>query len=170
MPAPLWKDSGPSQKVRRAMRTKTRKSHLDASKRVVKARDKGCRFPLCGCRRLRLRLEVSHRAHQGAGGNPAEDRNDAANLLLVCAERHKDNPISLDRHTLQWEPLTADGAKGPIVWFLDIAMYAYLTGQATQRPVGPTWFEVAAERQAGTVGPLSPRQTAVLQQLALMEI
>lgn len=167
----FWKAATPSGKVRRALKTQARTSRLTDHKAEVRGRDKGCRVPQCGCRRFRLRLEVAHHAHQGAGGNPAEDRNDPRNLMLVCAERHKDNPIAIDKHSLKWEPIDpAKGANGPVRWYIDIALYDYLMGQAPQRPTVTHWIELASEVTVGQRGPMSPRQEAIARQLALMEM
>ena len=169
----FWKEATPSGKVRRALKTQARKANLTESKDEVRFRDRGCRVPMCGCRRFRLRLEVSHnpKAHQGMGGNPAEDRNDARNLMLVCAERHKDNPISLDRGALKWEPIYPErGANGPVRWYVDAALFVYLTEQATERPSSPVWFELAYEAALGQLGPMSPQQVTVARALARMEL
>ena len=166
----MWKEVGPSQKVRRALRAKARAGDRDDAKAEVRKRDKGCRVPFCGCRRLRLRLEVSHKKHQGAGGNPAGDRNDPRNLMLVCAERHKDNPISIDRGSLKWEPYYVEkGANSAVTWLIDYALFSYLIGESKQRPTTPEWMELATERAPGSWFPLSVGQDFIVRKLATME-
>lgn len=151
----FFKDAMPSAKVQRAMRKAARDNHEDAEKAKVRRRDKGCRFPYCGCRKLRLRLEVSHSEHKGAGGNPKGDRSEASKMVQVCAERHKDNPISIDKGSLRWVPMVAKlGANGPIAWQIDIALVNYYRGLRHDRPVEPRWMTLAEETAPG--GPLHP--------------
>jgi hypothetical protein len=39
-------------------------------------------------------------------------------MMLLCAPRHKEFKVSIDQGTLRWEPLTDDGASGPVQWIL----------------------------------------------------
>ncbi|MHB1260309.1 MAG: hypothetical protein ACYC2H_01195 [Thermoplasmatota archaeon] len=139
--------------MQRKVRKMERDDHEGAEKAKVRRRDKGCRFPYCGCRKLRLRLEVSHAEHKGAGGNPKGDRSMASKMVQVCAERHKDNPISIDKGSLRWVPMIAGkGANGPISWQVDLALVNYLRGLRPDRPVAPRWLTLAEETAQG--GPL----------------
>jgi hypothetical protein len=85
----------------------------DAEKQKVRRRDGYCRFPLCGCGKMRLRTEVSHSEHKGMGGNPAGDRSKADLMVLVCHRRHKDGRVAIDKGTLRWRALTARGRQRP---------------------------------------------------------
>lgn len=126
-----------SRKVARGLKRLKRKATEDATMKVVRGRDKYCRFPLCGCKRFGLRLEVSHQKHRGMGGNPAGDRTDTRTMVLVCSARHRENKYSLDRGTIRWRGITAAGADGPIVWEVE----------APQRgPYTSGWKVVAIEK------------------------
>jgi hypothetical protein len=132
-----------------------RKAQEDKEMAVVRRRDKRCRFPLCGCGKLKLTLQVSHKEHRGMGGNPAGDRTDRRTMVLVCIARHRGNSISLDRGTLKWEPVNADlGANGPIEWY-------------EASPDG--WDLLAAERTPGVLREPPYVLRERLLQLAQME-
>jgi hypothetical protein len=100
-----------------------RLAHEQREKAKVRKRDKGCRFPLCGCRRLGLRLEVAHGVlddpksqHKGMGGNPKGDRSDAKLMVLLCDHRHQFSVWSAHAGTLRAVARTADGFDGPVTW------------------------------------------------------
>jgi len=121
-----------------------RQSHERYAKARVRKRDRFCRFPLCGCRRLGLALkaspEVSHNRHKGAGGNPTGDRSLASGLILLCRHRHQDGAVSRHAGTLRAVALTAEGMNGPIAWVVDAsAVYPEL------KPFEIGWFEIARE-------------------------
>jgi hypothetical protein len=109
------KPPGPTAKAR-AKRARASKANENANKQLVRARDVRCRFPLCRCRLRGDPLHVSHQRHKGMGGNPAGDRSLPAGMMLLCAWRHREAPVSIDRGTLRWRPLTLDGAGGPVAW------------------------------------------------------
>src|SRR5216110_2341889 len=125
-------------RIVRARAAAKRKGKEDGEKRKVRGRDRYCRMPLCGCRKFRLALHVSHSRHKGMGGNPAGDRSLAALMLLVCSARHKENRIAIDRGTLRWRALTRAGANGPVAWDVDRdAMRVIADGRADD------WIELA---------------------------
>jgi len=141
----FFKDAQPSMKVQRALRKRTRDDSEDAAKARVRRRDKGCRFPYCGCRQLGLALEVSHNEHKGMGGNPSGVRSNTALLMQLCRERHKANPFSVHNGTIAWEPLTSFGANGPVRWLVDVRLLQHYA-HGTVRPVRAVLVEVAREQ------------------------
>ena len=146
-----------SQKIARRTKYLSRRREEEAQKALVRKRDKVCRFPLCGCRRFNLALHVAHHPahHKGMGGHPRGDRNATALLVLVCAARHREHAVSLDRQTVKWEPLSEAGANGPIEW--------YVRGDA----VGECWEGWVLLHREGE--DWTAQQRAWAQQLATME-
>jgi hypothetical protein len=173
MGKPFFKEPRVSQKIRNTLRRRVRTAAEDKEKARVRQRDKRCRVPLCGCGRFGLGLkaggEVSHRRHKGMGGNPTGDRSVAALMIYICAARHKEHIISLDKKTLRWEPLTKAGAAGAIRWLLDAELWRELTGQRLTPTVGG-WFELAREAMLGQPEPLTPLQRDVLTELGNLEV
>lgn len=118
----FFKETRPSAKVQRALRRIDRDREEDRAKAEVRRRDKGCRFPGCGCRRLRLSLEVSHNEHKGMGGNPSGDRSTPELMMQLCRERHQTNPVSVHSGRIWWVPLNKKlGANGCVRWMVDAA-------------------------------------------------
>lgn len=151
--------TGSNSKVERRKVKAERKYKEDAEMRHVRRRDRWCRFPLCGCSRYKLPLDVSHKNHRGMGGNPAGDRTDRATMVLVCRQRHRVGRVALDRGTLRWEALTELGAEGPIAWFVDAA--------AVRHP-GDGEIEVGREVRVQQIAELTPTQRALLIELSEM--
>lgn len=160
---PNFKPERVSKKVRRFIQRSDRKKEEDKQKAEVRKRDKYCRFPLCGCKRFQLQMHVSHKEHKGMGGNPAGDRSVPELMVYVCAARHRENPVAIDRGTVRWEPLTEEGANGPIAWYVK-ARPGLVTGPALE------WFLVAVETALHVYEPLSPAQKSVLSRLAEMTL
>lgn len=126
------------------------------NKEKVRKRDKGCRFPLCGCKKFRRHTEVSHAEHKGMGGDPTGDRSQPDLMVLVCPFRHRENRVSIDRGTLRWRALKpTQGAEGPIVW---------------EEQYDGRWIELAKERAVQSLEPLLAHQRARLRRLADMDI
>lgn len=135
----------------------------NAQKREAKRRDlHRCRFPLCGCRALGLRIEASHNKHKAMGGNPAGDRSLAAGLVTLCLHRHQHGRISVHKGTLRPRFLTDDEFNGPIAWEIDLS-------ELGAKAMGPLWQEIARERaiQSWTY---TDSQRETLQLLADMEL
>lgn len=153
----------PSRTARKKAERETklaRRAHEDKEKAKVRKRDRyACRFPLCGCRQLGLRLEVSHDEHKGMGGNPSGDRSTADKMILFCTHRHQHGNISRHHGTLRLVYLTKDGTNGPVAFELH--------GDAFGR--SGTWFEVARETRPGHLAPLEAWQQSILEHLADME-
>lgn len=165
-PAPMWKESAVVARGKRHAEKAKRKTALRDKKDEVRVRDgRRCRFPLCGCGRLKMRLEVSHARHEGRGGNPAGDRSDPHTMVQVCAGRHKESRLSIDQHTIRWEGLTDRGSDGPIRWLIDMReLMNFLSVQRDK--VRPQWFELARETGIGTWEPFTAMQREVLDDLA----
>jgi hypothetical protein len=166
----FWKGAS-SPKVERFKKRLTRDTKEDAEKTKVRKRDKRCRFPICGCGKMKLTLgpaanrEVSHSRHKGMGGDPSGERSKAALMVLLCLGRHRQLTFSIDRGTARWRPLTTAGANGPIAWEID--MYVYLK---IFKPRGARWVEVARESAPGVLEPLTPDHAKILTQLAEMTL
>jgi hypothetical protein len=152
-----------SRQVERRTKARKAKAIEDQHKAEVRRRDKRCRFPLCGCRKLALSLEVSHRRHKGMGGNPGGDRSLPDGLIYLCRARHQELKIAIDRGTLEWRPLTTDGANGPVSWHVDAEALHLSPALAVDG-----WIEVAREIRNGVCEPLSPFQRSILLMLAEM--
>ena len=151
-----FKEVRPSGRVQRALR------------RIE--RDRGCRFPLCGCRRLRLALEVSHNEHKGSGGNPDGSRSTAPLMMQMCRERHRTNPFSVHNRAIAWEPVSKrDGADGPVKWLVDRRLLRYYL-EGGQRPAEAKLVEVVREIAVGILGPMKDEDRALLEQLAEMRL
>lgn len=151
----------PSRTARRIQATKDQRAierREDAEKAKVRRRDRACRFPLCGCRKLGLalkaRLEVSHHNHKGMGGNRLGDRSVCELMVLLCGHRHQDGAISRHKGTLRAHFLTRHLYDGPVAWAVRI---------------GRTWVEVARESAPGTLEPLTNAQRELVENLAKME-
>lgn len=168
MNGPFWKPSTTDRKKTEKV-TKAELRELERlAKSAVRHRDRVCRFPLCGCKKLGLRLEVAHADHKGMGGNPEGDRSTPDRMILLCTHRHQDGAVSLHKGTLWAKPLTAEGYNGPVRWLIDAAtlfpgLYRYVTKAAR-------WAELGDESAPGVfdVAVLSAAQVRVLEQLATM--
>ena len=130
---------------------------LSKAKAAVRRRDKVCRFPRCGCRRLGLRLEVAHDVHQGMGGNPLTDRNHTPNMVLLCTHRHQFGPVSFHKGTLRVMFLSRDGFDGPVKWMLN-------------RGPESVFRELARERRPGVLEPPTDWQNRMLDVLSELEL
>lgn len=161
---PQFKEPGAPSKVLRAQKRIALKAAEDKNKAVVRKRDKTCRFPLCGCRKFQLPLEVSHSQHKGAGGNPAGDRSLPELMIYLCRARHRQNSISIDRGTLRWVALTSAGADGRIHWLIDW----HAASPSEARATDPKWVTLAFEIAPGIHGPFNPWQREMLHELADM--
>lgn len=157
-----WKPSRTARKkAQRETRLKIKKHETD-EKAAVRRRDKVCRFPLCGCRKLGLKNEVAHLRHKGMGGNATGDRSMAEGMIYLCEHRHQHGAISLHKGTLRVVPLTDAGTRGPVAFDVDL-------GETDNQA---EWFRVAQEgprENAVKVSLLEPRQWEVLTWLAQMD-
>lgn len=163
-PGPHFK-STVSPKVVRGVKRKAAGAAEDAHKRTVRRRDRFCRFPLCGCKTFKLRLDVSHGQHKGMGGNPKGDRSQPEGLILLCAARHRENSISVDRGTLRIRPLDrVYGLSGPCAFLVDVNKLRDDYGAHPQK-----WVEVARETTRHVLEPFKPAQRDLLERLAGMQ-
>jgi len=140
-----------------------RSTYEARNKADVRRRDRVCRFPICGCRALRLRLEAAHLEHKGAGGDPAMQRSDSSGMILFCTHRHQHGRISLHAGTLRVRALTEQGTKGPVAFDVDESMLDIHHPDPIAR-----WTEVARERKPGELDAAYTR-TWLLQRLATMD-
>jgi hypothetical protein len=161
---PMWKTSRTASRRARLKRRAKLVNNEKENKKTSKKRDGyRCRFPLCGCRKLGLRLDSSHWQHKGPGGDPKGQRSEPDNLVTLCSHRHKDGPVSIDKHTLRPVFLTSRGYDGPIAWEINLAAY---TGQYT---AADSWYRIATERAVQQWEAFGPVQLERLQILAEME-
>jgi hypothetical protein len=165
----MWKPTAAARKKKKLERRATTDTHERNEKAKVCRRDRGCRFPRCGCRKLKLPLkvqpEVSHDKHKGAGGNMAGDRSTSRTMVQLCRHRHQHGTISRHAGTLRAKHLTAAGYDGPVAWEIDMP--------ATTRPRRTqviAWRVVARETAPGILEPLADWQAELLDRLAEMEL
>lgn len=145
-----------TEKRRRAASVK----HERDEKMLTRRRDGyRCRFPICGCRALGLRIEAAHGRHKGMGGDPKGHRSKTDDLIMLCVHRHQTGDISIHKGTLRWRYLTGKKADGPIAWDISVR---YNWQESVQ-----TWMEVAREAGCGLV---ESRNIYVLKELARMEV
>lgn len=138
-------------------------------KTAVRKADKRCRFPLCGCGHFRIVLHVAHLTHKGAGGDPTSQRSLPSRMLVLCASRHRENRISLDKGTLRVQPLTRAGTRGPCAFLVDMDAFVAAFNRIRDRKT-IKWFEVGRERAVGVFDPFTEPQRDVLQTLQAMEV
>lgn len=157
----------PSRAARLLKKHQTRTKRVTSEKKnkaEVRKRDKVCRFPRCGCRKMKLPLESSHHIHKAMGGDSTGERSSPDLMVLLCSHRHRDGNISRHHGTLRPVFLTADAFKGPIAWEVDWANLH--TGTVNE----PDWREVARERSVGVWDPFTEWQIEVLDELAGMAL
>jgi hypothetical protein len=169
-------------KAVRAAKTTKRASRERKQKDVVRERDGYCRFPLCGCRKLKLSLESAHLKHKGMGGNPKENLSEPEKLITLCVARHRRLPISMHSGTLRVKPLTDAGTAGPCAFSIDIIK---LWGRridpsgkargldkmlADHPAAGPRWVEVGRETARHSFEPFTVEQATLLKRLAAMTL
>lgn len=162
----VGKTSLPKSKDRPTRARRTKAVEMSA-KQQVRTLDRYCRFPKCGCRRTGHALAVAHMQHKGAGGNPRGDRSTLAGLILLCAPRHRENPVSLDKGTLKITPLTELGTRGPCAWYVEVKALK-LKVPAPMPGLQVLWFCVGIETAPHMFEPFTPDQAYVLGHLAAM--
>lgn len=158
---PNWKPSRTARKIKERQTKLDRKATERKIMNEVRKRDRVCRFPMCGCKKLGLNLEVAHLRHRGMGGNPLGDRTNTAEMILLCSHRHQFGGVSLHRGTLRIVPLTEDGCDGPVRFEVD----GDASGFHPSAPGGEsTWVVLGAEAMVST-----PMQLRRMSLLAKME-
>lgn len=170
MNGPNWKPDHVMSKVRRHIKRRETKSAEDRIMAAVRREDRYCRFPLCGCGKLKLTLDVAHAGEQGhrkMGGNRSLSATQPQNLILICRPRHRAHKFALDKHTLRVEPLTERGLRGPVRWWIDRAS---LNTEVTWY-LNPAEGEelLATETAPHSFEPFTEAQAAILRYLATME-
>lgn len=170
---PHWKQGRTAMKIAKKKLRGRIKAHEDGEKAKVRKRDKVCRFPRCGCRRLGLPLEVSHNAtHKGMGGNPHGDRSLAHLLVLLCRHRHQHGRVSRHAGTMRAVPLSMSGYDGRVDWQIRANIANEILGiepAMRLQPEAELWVSVGAEMAIGVLGPLEPWQIELLTELTRME-
>lgn len=176
---PQWKQAKGTTTKARAKRTRRLARSERSEKAAVRRRDDGhCRFPECGCRQLfgmKAILTVSHLVHKGAGGDPKGERSTAAGMICLCKWRHQDGPISRDRNTMRYVPLTDAGCNGPVAWEVKTQTLLDLNREVWGVDVGmtremPEWTEIARESAVNELLPLEGWQAVIISTLAEMEV
>lgn len=148
-------------KAQRRTRLAADRAAEAAEKAAVRRRDQRCRFPECGCRRLGLRLEVSHATHKGTRGRDEKRAVSVrSRMMLLCEHRHQHGAVSIHAGTLEAEPLTDAGFEGPVAWWVDKGA---ITGDTS-----PEWVRVASESSVGRLEPTTTWQARLLADLARM--
>lgn len=165
--ATFFKEPPVSAKVRRRRKHQDRQSVEQDQMQAVRRRDKYCRFPLCGCGKFRLQLEVSHREHRGMGGDLTGERSHPDLLLLLCSARHRENIVAIDRGSLRWLEIGRDAADDPLIaWEVDRhAIEPHYLARSDE----PVWMELARETALHVFEPFTHEQLAILRTLAEME-
>lgn len=175
------KPKGPTAKARAKKATAAKRREYK-NKDIVRDQDVYCRFPLCRCRERLVMQHVSHQKHKGMGGNPTGDRSVPSLMLMLCAWRHREAPISVDQGTLRWRALTKAGARGPVAWeikheeLVDRGLVVEPGERTAPLPVVDGWVEIAAGVDLGAPSdPLhayktEPWQREILDQLAEMQL
>ena len=163
-------------RVRRHMKRQETKAAEERVMRQVRREDRYCRFPLCGCGKLKLPMDVAHagdEGHRKMGGNPSLSATTPENLILLCRPRHRAHKFAIDKKTLRVEPLTERGLRGPVAWSIDHLAVCRMVGMditdAEGLPFQPEWYLLAREISPHQCEPFSPAQSAILQLLAGME-
>jgi hypothetical protein len=160
---PFWKPSKTKRTIERRKTRRVQVSDEQKNKLEVRLRDHyKCRFPLCGCRSLRLQLESSHVVHKGMGGNPAGDRSTVDQMVLLCSHRHRDGIVAIHKGTLRLRYLSSFKASGPVAWEVPASI---LHHTKTDK-----WIEVARETRVQQLEPLSDEQLLILDRLSSMVI
>lgn len=184
---PMWKPSRTATKVAKHRgRMASQKKERDHKAEAKKRDGYRCRFPLCGCSRIKLaleaRIESSHDKHKGSGGNPAGDRSVAALLMTLCKHRHQDGAVSRHKGTLRSRYLTDQQNNGPVAWDVDVeALMGLFEGPGAlpktlftvikrNANAGTGYVEVARERAIQQLAPLEAWQRSILEALADMTI
>lgn len=174
----------PSRTARTIEKVKSRRDLVTKerdNKKEVRRRDQyRCRFPLCGCKKLGLkldaRLEVSHDRHKGMGGDPSGERSIPKVMILLCLHRHQDGIFSRHKGTLRARPLNyAAGNDGPVVWELNLDTLSYYTellSPAVKRAANAQtgWVEIAREKRVQQLEPPLIWQRLILERLAEMDL
>jgi hypothetical protein len=152
----------------RATRGRQLKTTERSSKSEVRRLDRYCRFPRCGCSKKGYALAVAHLEHKGMGGNPKGDRSEIARMILVCAPRHRENPVSLDRGTVRLTPLTDAGTRGPCTWAVHVPSLK-LKLASPWPGMQVEWMLLAIETAQHVFEPFTPEQLEVLNFLKGMK-
>lgn len=173
------KSTTAARKKAREQTRRERVNHEQINKARVRRRDRGCRFPLCGCKAIKLQLisatEVSHQRHKGAGGNPDGDRSLSSGMIQLCRHRHQDAIISRHKGTMRVRELTPFGCDGPVAFDVRTDTLKALIGlYRDPMPIlglnRAEWTEVAHEQHVGVLAPLASWQREALTYLAKMEV
>lgn len=163
-------------KVRRHLKRRDTKAAEDAIMRQVRREDRYCRFPECGCGKMKLGLDVAHLEHRGMGGNPKLDRTTPAGLILLCRARHRAHKFALDKKTIRCEPLTDMGSRGPVRWEIPLREACELLNENDLKNCQLdyddvdrfSWMVLAVEQSRHVFEAFTPAQSAILRHLSTM--
>ncbi len=163
MERPLTRTNFKGERTSTATLRKRKAAKLRTAERKyneqVRRRDKKCRFPLCVCHRFGLALHVAHLEHKGMGGDPTGERSLPHLMILVCIQRHRENPLSIDKGTIECIPLDNElGTNGPVSWWID--SHSLMNPNVSDDTV---MLELARESAPGVLVPLTDEQREVLE-------
>lgn len=172
---PRWTEphfkTGVTSRVKKRQTKATQRIAVDKKKGDVRKRDRKCRFPMCGCAKLKIQPHVSHQHHAGMGGNPAGDRSAPELMIYVCACRHRENRISIDKGTLRWRELeTGKGANGRVAWDIRTSELPKKWQRQGPRRRYAEWTTLWIETEIGKGFPLTGFAVEILKWLATMEV
>lgn len=113
--------------IERQQRKKERSTHEDFVKRDAKRRDHNeCRWPRCEYRKVVQPIDAAHVFQaKGMGGDPTGLRTERKHLMALCRLHHR----AQEKHDLEIEALTPDGADGPCLFWRNDPGARYLVAQ-----------------------------------------
>lgn len=114
----LARVKGPTA-TRRAQKARAVTLGEAKAKRVVRARDRVCRWPGCDCGELYgywSALEVAHLDDKGMGGDPQLLRSVPDRMILLCRWNHT-GPFGLHSGRARIHVLTDAGTYGPCAFY-----------------------------------------------------
>jgi hypothetical protein len=159
-----------TKKAKQKVRRGRLKGERD-NKALVRRRDRmHCRWPLCGCGKLGLALEVSHDTHKGIGGDPTGKRSQTELMILFCRRRHREAIFSRHAGNLRTRYLTEFRNNGPVAFEakrVDLVKHGLLDECFDN---SQEWIELARERSIQDLEPVVAWARVILRSMAEMTL